>query len=411
MYYYNLNNSVLISEEKYDNLKEVSKSYALHYNGIIYALKKTDPKKTRRSYAVTDPGLLFLKDENIKNLLCKSLAECLVDKWIEEKINNRQLVSVNTLYPSWQDAILPHVDKKWKINIAGLGDVGGILLAGLKLLSSDIVSNIGIYDIDRNKTSRYEMEINQILPCFNNSDIEIKEINRDELFDCDMFVFCITKGVPDNINKDVRLAQYEGNARIIDEYAKLARVKKFKGIFAVLSDPVDLLCKAAFISSNTADDGKLDFKGIAPDNIRGFGLGVMYARALYYSRRDPSFKSFLKEGRIYGPHGTGLIIANSINNYNEDISIQLENLTKDANIRVRETGFKPYIAPALSSGSISIIQTITGEWNYSSSFMDGVFLGSRNKLTNAGLEIERLHLPCDLFERIKSTYERLLNYE
>ena len=411
MYYYNLNNSILISEEKYENFKEVPKSYAEDYDGMIYALKKSDPLKTRRSFAVTDPGLLFLKDEHVKNLICKDFTECPVDKWIEDKINKKKLVSVNTSYPTWKDVLVPNDDKRWRINIAGLGDVGGIMLAGLKLLSSNVVSTIGIYDIDQNKISRYEMEINQILPCSSTSDIEIKRINKEELFDCDMFVFCITKGVPDNINKDVRLAQYEGNSRIINEYAKLARDSKFKGMFAVLSDPVDLLCKAAFISSNTGDDGKLDFNGIAPDNIRGFGLGVMYARALYYSKKGPNFKSFLNEGRIYGPHGAGLIIANSINNYNEDISIQLENLTKDANIRVRETGFKPFIAPALSSGSISIIKTITGEWNYSSTFMDGVFLGSKNRLTKAGVEIERLNLPGDLFKRIKSTYERLLNYE
>lgn len=408
MYYYSLNNSILISEEKYKNLKEVPEVYAENYNGLIYALKKSDPLKTRRSYAVTDPDLLFLKDENVKNLMCFGEGYP-AEKWIEEKINKRQLVSVNTSYPTWQDVLVPHSHKRWKINIAGLGDVGGILLSGLKLLSPETVSAIGIYDIDKNKISRYEMEINQILPI--KTDIDIKGIDVDELFDCDMFIFCITKGVPSDAKKDVRLAQYEGNSRIINEYAKSARKNKFKGMFAVLSDPVDLLCRSVFISSNTGDDGKLDFKGIAPDKIRGFGLGVMYARALYYSKKQPEFKSFLKEGRIFGPHGEGLIIANSINNYDEKISMSLESLTKNANIRIRETGFKPYIAPALSSGCISIIQTIGGEWNYSSTFMDGVFWGSRNRTTKAGLEIERNNLPSDLFKRIKSTYERLLNYE
>jgi malate/lactate dehydrogenase len=33
-----------------------------------------------------------------------------------------------------------------------------------------------------------------------------------------------------------------GNARIINLYAQIAREKGFKGIFAVVSDPVDLLC-------------------------------------------------------------------------------------------------------------------------------------------------------------------------
>ena len=79
--------------------------------------------------------------------------------------------------------------------------------------------------------------------------------------------------------KDVRMKQFEGNSKIISDYAQKAREKSFKGIFAIISDPVDLLCKVVFLASNKNICGNFDFKGLAADQIRGYGLGVMYARS------------------------------------------------------------------------------------------------------------------------------------
>ena len=36
--------------------------------------------------------------------------------------------------------------------------------------------------------------------------------------------------------------------------------------------------------------------GLLPEQIQGFGLGVMNARAAYYAKRDPRFSRFLTEG-------------------------------------------------------------------------------------------------------------------
>ena len=54
----------------------------------------------------------------------------------------------------------------------------------------------------------------------------------------------------------------------------------------------------------------------------------------------------LKDGRTFGPHGEGLWAANSISDYDEELSRELTELTKTANLRMRELGFKPYAAPA-----------------------------------------------------------------
>ena len=79
------------------------------------------------------------------------------------------------------------------------------------------------------------------------------------------------------------------------------------------------------------------------DRVRGYGLGVMNKRAEYFAAKDPSFRSYIREGRAYGPHGSDLVIANSIENYDDDISLKLTKLTVEANLKMRSIGFKPYI--------------------------------------------------------------------
>lgn len=70
-------------------------------------------------------------------------------------------------------------------------------------------------------------------------------------------------------------------------------------------------------------------------------------------------------------------------------------------------GFKPYVAPALSSGAISLLECLRGEWHCSSVYLDGVFFGVRNRLAGNGPEVERLPLPVPLLGRIRETMERL----
>ena len=133
----------------------------------------------------------------------------------------------------------------------------------------------------------------------------------------------------------------------------------------------------------------------------------MNARAAYFAKKEKKFSSFLTEGRAYGPHGQDLVIANSITNYNDTISKELTKLTVEANLTTRKLGFKPYIAPALSSAAISILLTLEGKWHYSSNFLGGVYMGCKNRTTKAGLEIESLPLNEELYCRIKRAFQNL----
>ena len=81
------------------------------------------------------------------------------------------------------------------LNLVGLGDVGGALLTGLKLLGHD-VEQIGIFDPDEARMARYEMELNQVLPIDGRPLPKITCIGQDQLFACDALLFTASKGVP-----------------------------------------------------------------------------------------------------------------------------------------------------------------------------------------------------------------------
>ena len=413
MFYYMCQEKLLISNEEYPDLEIASECKAEKYNGMIYALNRLSPARSRRSFSVSHENFLFIKEENIDLLVapCHSIID--IPKWIKQAIESNRVTSLNTEYPNWQEVLTYIEPNKWRINVIGLGDVGGTLLTGLKLLGAKKIQRLGLYDRDINRNMRYKYELSQILsPDMNESYIDIVCLKEDEVCDCDMFVFCVSVGVLPVGSKstDVRLAQYEGNAKIIGNYACLARQKNFKGIFAVVSDPVDLLCKAAFIESNKDNHGNMDFKGLAPEQIRGYGLGVMNARACYYAMQKDSTKHYINEGRAFGPHGEGLIIADSIEHYDESLSDALTYSTKTANLEVRSTGFKPYIAPALSSGSLSILATINSQWHYSATFIGGTFMGSKNRLIASGLELETTKLNEALLRKLNSTYKLLSEF-
>ncbi|WP_411679312.1 lactate dehydrogenase [Clostridium thailandense] len=412
--YYKFKNRLLISNRKYD-FEEITEEHAKNFTGEIFTLNSINPEKSKRSYYVTSPENLFIDKESLNMLKYTYNNNLNIPNWLLKHIADRNVISINTKYTNWEEAfedsfqVLSDNKKdlaKWNITVVGLGDVGGTLVTGLRLLGSDCISRINIYDKDEKKAKRWEYECNQILPPeFDANYPNIYFIEEEDLFNCDMFVFCVSVGVPEigTEASDVRLVQFQGNSKIVRYYAELASKRNFKGIFSVVSDPVDLLCKSAF-------EGSLDGKTpLLPEKIRGYGLGVMNARACYYAKQREESKHYLKEGRAFGPHGEGLIIADSINNYNEEISDYLTTKTRKANLEVRSIGFKPYIAPALSSGALSIIATIKGNWHYSATFIGGKFMGCRNRLLPKGVELEFYkNMPNKLFNKLLDTYNSVL---
>ncbi|WP_051514878.1 lactate/malate family dehydrogenase [Fervidicella metallireducens] len=409
-YYYLLDDKVAFSKFKLNKFQEILPDHARTVQGNMFYLNQLTPGKSRKSFCISDPSMLDISKEDLNLLRTGKKEYSDIPEWILEKISSKDVMCINISYPDWQYLLNSTKKKSYKVNIVGLGDVGGILALGLKLQGNDIISSIGIYDVDKNKIQRWYLELNQIIhPNHEFLFPKVEVIGMDDLFNCDIFVFCVSTGVPKigEEQNDVRLVQFNGNSKIINEYSKKARKEKFKGLFAVVSDPVDLLCKSAYLSSNTDEYGNYDYLGLAPEQIIGFGLGVMDARAAFYSQESNETSHYIKEGRVFGPHGDGLVVADSIIRYNHNISISLTEKVLNSNLKVRETGYKPYIAPAISSGALSIISCLKGEWHYSSTFVGGVFMGLKNRYTSTGIELEKLELPDNLFERLSATYKYL----
>ena len=408
MYYYNINGAAMVSLtplEGFGPETEPSGSWRM------FAAVPGHPVLGRGSFRVSHPGQL-LAGHGLETLDQARLPQVQVDERTARAIDDGRLTAINVSRPGWEETIRRSFRSgKQRVNILAIGDVGSTLLTGLKLLGGDVISSIGICDLSDQITARWEFEMGQVsLPWQYDAFPEVEVISPEKLFDCDMFVFVASKGIPPvgSRVKDVRMAQFEANAGIVKHYAKMAREKQFKGLWCAVSDPVDPLAKTAYLESNRDENGNFDGKGLRPEQVQGFGLGVMNARAAYFAKRDPKLASFLTEGRSFGPHGTGLFIANSIDHYDEDISQELTRLTVTANLKMREIGFKPYVAPALSSGALSLLLTLRGEWHCGSVFLDGVYMGVKNRFTPAGLETELLpRIPDQLFGHIQEAAEHL----
>ena len=382
---------------------------ALPETGEVLWVFHRPPLSGRDTFPVTDPAQLTER-EGVASLCAAPGPEGL-PRELTNAIRAGRVRAVNLAHPRFEEltAPLPRPEKV-RVNLLALGDVGSTLLMGLRLMGGDVISSIGICDLREGVAQRWEFELNQIqLPGPYDALPPVEIVSPEQLFDGDVFLFCASRFVPDTAVKtgDVRMAQYRLNRELAALYAQKARQARYRGLFCVVSDPVDPLCRAVLTESNRAPSGEMDYQGLFSHQVRGFGLGVMNARAAYYARKDPRFASFLTEGRSFGPHGEDLVIANSIRHYDDALSRRLTEQAVRANLRMRELGFKPYIAPALSSGALSLLLCLRGRWHCSSTYLDGVFMGARNRVLPTGTELERLPLPQALQDRLQTTMNRL----
>ena len=378
----------------------------------IYKIQQ-DPARTPAAWLAADPRQLNGEAADVRWLDPRRLEEVpALPEAVRAALPQGGVTGVNTRHPRWERAlefVVPKPGKK-RVHLLAVGDVGGTLLTALKLLGGDVISGLGICDLNENTIARWTAEMGQIAwPWDYGALPEVEAVPPERLFDCDVFIFAATKAVPPVGSgvRDVRMAQLETNRPLAESFARQAREADFRGLFAVLSDPVDPLCRVVWRASNLGPDGEMDHLGLLPEQVQGFGLGVMSARAAYFAKRAPRFASFFTEGRAFGPHGQGLVIANSIRHYDDALSRELTQLTLEANLRVRELGFKPYVAPAVSSGAMQLLLSLRGEWHCGSVPLGGVWFGCRNRFTSRGLELETLALPEALFARLRETEQML----
>lgn len=366
-------------------------------------LVRRDPLKSRGCFAVGNTAQI-MEPENACALLPNEAPAALPG--VETFVRENGAMVLNTAFARAFDHLArPRKKSGLTATLVGLGDVGGTLLIALKLLGREL-SRIAIYDPNEALCRRYEVELNQVLPPDGAPLPEIAICSQERLFDCDLFLFTASRGVPPvgSDVQDVRMAQFVRNREMLAGYARRARETAFDGLFCQISDPVDQLCRAVFLESNRDASGAFDAAGLLPEQVRGFGLGVMAARAAYNAKNDGIDFS---GGRVYGPHGADLIVANHPQNYDEALSARLTQETVTANLRVRELGFKPYIAPALSSAAVSLLRLVRGEVCCSAIPMGGAYFGCRSRTTSAGILTQREALHPALFRKIEEVQQRL----
>ncbi len=414
MFYYRIQNSVVCTRTPLRHVAEINELEAMQAEKLVYLSNRSGAGKTvyrinHRGYLADAAEDLWCLDTNQLNNLADRMEA--VPEWLAQKADEGRLMGICADETMFSKQLSHHSNNEKKtVHILAMGDVGGTLLIGMSLLGGDCIKEIGIYDFNENLCKRWEHEINQIAyPWQYDTMPHVKVLKQNELFQCDVFVFCASKAIPPvgSEVKDVRMVQLEANGAIISQYGKLAREAGFQGLFAVVSDPVDPLCQRVWKASNEDENGVFDGKGLRPEQVQGYGLGVMNSRAAYYAKQDARFTQFLTEGRAYGPHGQQLVIADSITNYNHELSMELTKKTVEANLEVRALGYKPYIAPAISSAAISILLTIRGEWHYSSNYLGGIFMGAKNRSTIYGVELEHLPLPEQVLNRLQAVVDEL----
>lgn len=370
----------------------------------LVILTHTDPLWSRSLYPIQHLG--ELGQESMEALLPAPQEQGPLAEFIEA---NGATV-LNTAFPKCFETLeLFRNGKKhgFVVTLVGLGDVGGTVLQGLKLLGKEL-SRIQIFDPNEKACRRYEIELNQVLSPDGEPLPEVTICKEEELFQCDLFLFTASRGVPPlGTGGDVRMLQFEANRAMLTHYAKLARNAQFKGLFCQISDPVDHLSRVVFLESNRNEAGELDFLGLAPEQVQGFGLGVMATRARYAAKELGLSQESV---RVYGPHGAGLVAANAPDTYDDASSQAITKATREMNLRVRELGFKPYIAPGLSSAAISILRLIRGQSHFGAVPVGGVYFGCDNTMTASGPLLYRESMNPQLFDRVDEAFRDLKGF-
>ena len=220
-------------------------------------LVRRDPLKSRGCFAVGNTAQI-MEPENACALLPNEAPAALPG--VETFVRENGATVLNTAFARAFDHLArPRKKSGLTATLVGLGDVGGTLLIALKLLGREL-SRIAIYDPNEALCRRYEMELNQVLPPDGVPLPEIAICSQERLFDCDLFLFTASRGVPPvgSDVQDVRMAQFVRNREMLAGYARRARETAFDGLFCQISDPVDQLCRAVFLESNRDASGAFD---------------------------------------------------------------------------------------------------------------------------------------------------------
>ncbi len=388
-------------------------------DGPIYLVVRADARRHTAVWHLQHPAELIRTDRGLWLLSQKEIHAVdvsAVDPRLIEAVKAGRVWAVNQNWDNWlvlAEEATRGVRRPTRIQLAALGNVGSTALLSLALLAKDDVAHIGVYDPNEPLTARWVAEVNQCAWPFQPRDIPpVYMLSEERLFeDCDVFIFAATAGImaPGQEKGDVRQLQYEQNSRLVAHYAALARDQGFNGLFVILSDPVERLCQAA-LRAGGPDGEVATARDLRPGQIVGSGLGVMHSRALVAASQSPeedAARRYLSHGRAFGCHGDDLVLANDPSFYDDRASQRLSETVRHMNMNVRALGYKPYVAPAVSSGAMALLSMIRGDWHYSTVFLDGIHYGCANRRVGLSPDVEATQMDEALFARIHESFRHL----
>ena len=209
MTYYQLENHTLVSDRAFPFTPipgpEPEKE-------ILWAFRRA-PLTGRETFAVTDTALLTER-EGIETLDAGALPPVSVPPTLAEAVAAGRVRGVNLAHPRWRELLSPSFpacrpEKKLRLHLLALGDVGATLALGLRLLGGDVLSAIGVCDLREGVARRWEFELNQIGVPDRYGDLPpVEEVDVERIFDCDVFLFCASRFVPDTAVKTGDVFRY-----------------------------------------------------------------------------------------------------------------------------------------------------------------------------------------------------------
>ena len=182
---------------------------ALPAAGEVRWCFRRPPMAGRETFAVPDAAALTAA-EGIETLCLEQGGS--VPEELAAALAAGRVRAVNAAHPRWERLLAPAFPAcpprdKVRVNLLALGDVGSTLAMGLRLLGGDVVGSIGLCDVREGVARRWEFELNQIgFPGAYDALPPVEEVAVEDLFDCDVFLFCASRFVPDTAVKqgDVR---------------------------------------------------------------------------------------------------------------------------------------------------------------------------------------------------------------
>lgn len=366
----------------------------------VFLAAPGDPKITRSMFLANDAerGRL-LRNEALPHRLHKiafprSRHPALDDETCENLIADTDIpvACVNTAWPiraqkNWLKRSI-ETQSPLQIGILGLGRIGfeaakTLLVSaylGQKTGSDFQMKALNIYD-DKEKKGQI-MELKHIA---NSEGVEINQCqNIDEVLNAsDVVLFIASDAVPSlNITSeqqgDVRLMQFEYNLKILKHIVEIAKKVNFTGQLVVVSDPPEHLSTA--VNSSIAQRVSVDPNSdevIGNHQVPAMAGRLNWARALSIVRetRDQELlRKFLTDGMVFGPHGPGIVVADSVTEFDAVKSEELGKRLGSINYEVRKAGKLPFDAPGINLG-LGIGELLRGETVPVSLNINGVTTG------------------------------------